>query len=1125
MIFTAFVDRPAWQGNRSLTNTLLAMKLTILLLTTAALQVTASGRAQTVTFSGKDVPLEKVFSIVEQQTGYVVFFDYGTLEAARPVTLQVRDLPLTNFLDEALRGQPFGYSIRKTTIFITKLPVAAPVTAPPLEINTAAVIDIHGRVTDSLGNPMAGASVTVKGVARGVETDANGVFELKGVTEGATLMVSYTGYQSRQYKTRPGQPLVIVLSRSTSPLDEIVVIAYGTTTQRTSTGNVSTVKSEDIEKQPVDNPLLALEGRVPGLYISQATGVPGSAVTVRIEGQNSIAQGNDPLYVIDGVPYSSKLIPDLGQSGILGLSGGAWGNPLSFINPAAIDNIEVLKDADATAIYGSRAANGAILITTKKGKAGQTKVNIDIQNGWGKATRFLPLMNTKQYLAMRREAFRNANQSPGPTDYDLNGAWDTTRSTDWQKVLLGGTAQYADGQASVSGGAGNTTFFVGLGYHRETTVFPGDLSDQNGSVHFNIGHFTSNRKFHVQFSGDYLADHNNLIANDLTNTAVRLAPDAPALHNPDGSLNWAQYNGVSTWINPLAYLNSAYDAKTNNLNSSLEATYQVLPGLELKTSLGYSNLQKNTIVIGPLTAIAPERRPSSNRSSSFGYTTITSWNAEPWLTYKHRINKGQLETLIGTTFLETNSNFLYLSGIGYNSDLVLKDIRSAASVTAQSSVASLYHYNAVFGRINYNWLNKYIFSFNARRDGSSRFGPSNELHNFESGAMAWVFSNEDFLSRQPGFLSFGKLRASYGTTGNDQIGDYGFLSLYSTPLNVLTGYQGSPVLYPQGLPNPYLQWEETKKLQFGLDLGFFKDRVLVNANYYRNRSSNQLLSYKLPNITGFGSIRENFPATIQNSGWEISLTSKNFESRGFSWSTNFNITIQQNKLLSFPNLAQSSYAYSYEVGKPITAARFFHGLGVDPTTGFYIVADAKGNATSNPSFGPDYTALVNTAPKYYGGLENTVGYRGFELDFLFQFVRQKAAYSYTLGNQPGRFASSALGGLLGNQPVWVLSRWQKPGDIAPVQMFTTTFNNANTIGTTSDMTVSDASFIRLKNVALSWQLPAKWLRAAHLEGIRLFVHGQNLLTFTKFKGMDPESQSVLSTPPLRIVTFGIHVGL
>jgi TonB-linked SusC/RagA family outer membrane protein len=1122
-------SQPAGSHGSRIRQIVYAMNLAALIVLTACLQVSARGFSQErVSLVEKDAPLKEVLKEIGRQTGYRYFFVDQWEAQAKKITVDVKNVSLEAVLDLCFKDQPFTYSIVDRTIVVQQKGVekkATSATSPPS--------DIKGRVTNDKGEPLVGASIEIRGSKKGALTDANGVFELRQVDPDARVIISYTGYVSQEISVRRGAFLPVSLVQSINSLDETVVIAYGTTTKRLSTGDVSTVKAADIEKQPVANPLLALEGRVPGMFITQSSGLPGSGVTVRVQGQNSISNGNDPLYVIDGVPYTSQLLP--GISGILGGSGGIVsggvgtisGNPLSFINPADIESIDVLKDADATAIYGSRAANGAILITTKKGKAGQTKVDINLQDGWGQVARKLGLMNTPEYLQMRHEALKNDGiVSPAATDYDINGAWDATRYTDWQKKLIGGTAQYMNANAGISGGSALTQYLVGGSYHRETTVFPGDLSDQKGSLHFNINNISADRKFHLQLSGSYMVDNNRLLGTDLTNTAIKLAPNAPAIYNTDGSLNWAPIaSGVSTWTNPLSYLYNKYSNKTNNLISNAVLSYRVLPGLDIRTSLGYTNLQSNETIINPLVAVLPESRPATNRTAVYGSNSINSWIVEPQASYERSIGRGKLQMLAGTTVQQNNSNGQQLRGTGYNSDLVLEDIKSAAAVTVVSTIASVYKYNALFGRLNYNWMDKYLIDLSARRDGSSRFGAANQFHNFGAAGAAWIFTREDFFNKSLPFVSFGKLRASYGTTGNDQIGDYRFLNLYN-PTSVATPYQGTIGLLPNGLTNPYLQWEETRKWQFGMDLGLWKDRILFNVNYFYNRSSNELINYALPYLAGFTSVTRNFPATVQNSGWEYSLNTVNIKTRDFDWTSRINLTLPQNKLVAFPNLSTSTYASNLVVGEPITIVKLFHFLGVDPATGVYQFADSHGTPTSSPNAITDKTVLVNTAPKFYGGFDNSFRYKGFELDMLFQFVKQ-VGLNYFFGSEPGYYYSTTN---VGNQPLTVLPHWQKPGDITSIQRYSTysssslvnAFNNASN---SSDAAYSDASYIRLKNLSLSWQLPDGWIRKVRLQNARLYLQGQNLLTITRYMGMDPENRSTASLPPLRVLTFGLQVGL
>lgn len=1119
----AWLSLPPNRGKGSGAKFLRIMKLTTILILAACLHTSAKGVAQqTITFSGKEVSLENVFNAIKKQTNYRFFFNTDMIQNASKVTLEVKNAQIEQVMNMALKDQPLIFTIKGRTIFIMKKPEEEKKSVQMAP--TGDPITVSGRVTDENGEPLVGANVKVKGGSNGITTDNQGRFTLANVDPNATLEISFVGHETQILSVKGKTVLSVALGQRVGVLDETVVIAYGATSKRLNTGNVSMIKSEDIEKQPVNNPLLALAGRVPGIFISQSSGIAGGGVTTLIQGQNSIRSGNDPFYVIDGVPFTQQLLPNFG--GMLGMSGvnnSQNGNPLSFINPNDIESISVLKGADATAIYGSRAANGAIIIVTKKGKIGKTKLDVNLQQGWGRLTRRMELLNTQQYMEMRREAVSNTNTGLRPTDYDLNGTWDSTRYTDWQKELIGGTARYTNLSASMSGGTTGVQYLIGTTFRRETSVFPGNFSDKKGSVHFTINSNSSNQKFKLQFSGNYLIDNNELPSTDLTQTSLELPPNAPALYNADGSLNWAPNStGSTSWplsSNPIAYTLATYQNKTNNLISNADLSYSILPELLFKTSLGFSKLESNEIAITPLTVFAPERRPTLNRAGAYANNDINTWIIEPQLLLNKSLAKGKIDALIGMTFQQESRNGYQLTGVGFNSDEDIADINSASMISRVGSTISKYKYNAVFARIGYNWNGKYLINLTGRRDGSSRFGSANQFHNFGAVGLGWIFSEEKLSKNHLGFLSYGKIRGSYGTTGNDQIGEYGFLNLYSSIVADVP-YQSVVGLQPNGIPNPFLQWEETKKLDLGFDAGIMKDRILLSANYYQNRSSNQLLGYSVSIVTGVPSITTNFPATVQNYGWEFTLSSKNIMKKELEWSTDINVTIQRNKLIEFPNLSASSYANSLIVGQPVSIALVYHSLGVDPQTGRYQFADKHGVATMTPDYLTDRTVILNLTPKFYGGIENNVKFKGFELAVLLQYVNQIAS-NYSLGRS---FPGSKI-----NQPVGVLDRWQKVGDVKPLQIFRTSgvvssYNSA----TYSDMVYSDASYLRLKNLSLSWRFPKNWGDKVGFKNITVYVLGQNLITLTDYNGMDPEtkgSPAFTSLPPLKIWTVGLRATL
>jgi len=1096
------------------------MRATIFLIIVASLKVSAGTYAQTVTYSGKNVPLKEAFAAIKKQTGFVLLYKGNILKDTRPVTVAARNQLLETFLKEILKDQPLDYTIQNQTIFIFQKKTVVPpvVTTPPDQQPPAEepAKEVTGTITNTNGLPLSGASIKIRGTSTGTASDAGGKFSIL-VTPKQVLVITYIGYQDKIIKVGNETSLNIQLLVKETALNEVVINkGYYSTTQRMNTGSVSRVTSEDIGQEPILNVLQVLQGRVTGLQITQSTGLPGSNYNVQVRGQNSLRiygpdAGNFPLYVVDGVPYITSALNSAPgpypASNNAYLPPGMGLSPLNSINPADIESIEVLKDADATSIYGSRGANGVILITTKKGKAGKMTIDGKVYTGIQKVPRKIDLLNTQQYLAMRHEALKNSGATPLASDYDINGAWDTTRYTDWQKVLIGGTAHITDANLALSGGTANMQYRFGGGYHRETTVFPGDYADQRASAQFSLNASSPNQRFKTSVIINYSFEKNNMIFSDLTATALSLPPDAPALYDSTGGLNWQKNTFISAPnVNPLQRTQRPYQNHTNNLIGNVVFSYDFGAGFVLKTNFGYTTTAMKELTKRYATYFPPSQQATFPPQSNFGNGNSNTWIVEPQLSWHRQMGKGNLNILVGSTFQRQESDQTLINASGFLSQALMDDIQAATQSTINSSYNGFtYKYNAGFGRISYEWDRKYLLNITARRDGSSRFGPNRQFANFASAGLGWIFSEEAFVQKALPFLSFGKLRGSYGSTGNDHIPNYGFLNTYS----VTSNYVGNPGLIPYQLYNPDFGWEVNKKLEGALELGFLKDRLMLTASYYHNRSSNQLVGYVLPPTTGFTSIQANLPAVVQNTGVEIELHSTNINTKAFTWKTSFTLTIPRNKLVSYPNLANSSYAYTYEVGKPLNISKVYHYTGLDSATGLYMIQDVN----KDGFFGYQDQHSAFQGQYFYGGLQNSMRYKGFQLDILFQFVKQ---------NGP-RLVENSNPGAACNQPVSVLGRWQQPGDNKSVQAFGNSYDAL--VGyfyyTGSDASIVDASFIRLKNLSLTYQLPQSWMKKAKIQSTSIFLQGQNLLTFTGYKGLDPETQAQ-SMPPLRTITAGLQ---
>ena len=972
-------------------------------------------------------------------------------------------------------------------------------------IVSAQNVSVTGTVSDAQG-VLPGVTVQVKNKTLATFTDGDGKFQVSVLPED-TLVFSYIGSITQEVVVGSQRNLNITLKDDATALEEVLVNAgYYKVKDKERTGNIAKITAKDIETQPVTNILATMQGRMAGVNITQTTGVPGGGFDIQIRGLNSLRQtGNDPLYLIDGVPYSSAPIGSGQSSNVLP----GQPSPLNSINPDQVESIEVLKDADATAIYGSRGANGVVLITTKKGRSGKTQWDVNLNNGFGTVTRFMDLLSTRQYLEMREEAFTNDGISPLPDSaYDVNGTWDRNRYTDWQKTLLGGTSQITNLTTSVSGGSAQTNFRASSSFNRQTSVFPGDFTYKKASFNLSTHHQSENKRFEADFSAGYTLQDNVQPRGDLMTTALSLAPNAPALYNADGTLNWEN----STWINPLSNLEGAYTAKIDDLFANALLSYQLTPQLAVTSSLGYTTTNSNELAAAPSTQYDPAYGVGAEFSSlKVGSSSRKSWIVEPQVRYQNQWSDLKLDALLGSTFQSQSSRMRDDFGQGFSSNSLINNLASASVKTILSNNEEEYRYAALFGRINLNWKSKYIVNLTGRRDGSSRFGPGKQFANFGAVGAAWLFSNESLFKDQT-VLSFGKVRGSYGITGSDQIGNYQFLDTYGSTGN---NYNGIIGLEPTRLFNPSFGWETNRKLEAGIELGFLKDRIYLTAGVYQNRSSNQLAGMPLPGSTGFSSLQSNLAATVQNTGVELSLRTVNIEQKNYSWISSLNLTFSRNKLLEFPDLESSTYSNMYQIGEPLNIRKVYHYTGVDPATGLYTFEDYDGDGAI--SFNRDRKTIKDLNPDYFGGLLNQFRYGQFQLDFLLQFVKQEN-YNSTAFFAPPGFQSQ--------QPTTVLDRWQNSGSISNHQLYTTGTNgDAMTAASRyneSDAAISDASYVRLKNISLSYRLPTSWTKNVQC---KLYFEGQNVWTWTKYDGGDPEFKSSGYLPPLRVLSAGIQLTL
>lgn len=1086
----------------------------------AHLLIAAPGRGQdrtkkNISLNYHNAAFTTVVKAIEQKSGLIIMYELTPDIENQKVSITVDNKPAAEALDLLVHGRLLKWSLKEAEniVRLERRDVEEPVPASP-NSNPLPPDPPHlsGIIKDAQGRPLAGATIAVRNSRVFATTNAEGAFIIQA-KEGDIIICTFVSCEPRIIRVSAdmlhlGSLGQITLVQSVSGLDETVVIAYGTTTRRLATGSVSTVSGEEIQRQPVSNALEALEGMAPGLFVSQSNGVTGSQMNVNIRGQISIGSGQVPLFIIDGVPFEETPINTLGGSASAGLQGAAGPiDPMNSINPSDIESISVLKDGDATAIYGSRAANGVILITTKKGKTGATKFDLNAYSGAGTVTHIMPMLGPSQYLTMRDKAFANDGTTPDVTSAPDLTVWDTTKSTNFDKKFMGNTAHQTDITAALSGGDQRLHYLFSNSLRHTSPTYPGDFGYNRYASHLSIDNTSLDGKFALTVTAFYTKESNNQPISDLTSEVYNLPPDYP-LYNANGSLNW-----TGGFTNPISYQLQTSQFKSNNLLANATLRYTVLPGLNAKVSLGYNNISQSDMLLSPVAAENPATSPLSLATYSSNY--VESYIVEPQLNYTKVLGKGKLTALAGGTWQQSSYVQPYfVSASGFPSDQLMSSWAAASNITYKSSAYTDYKYASGFARINYTWKDRYLLNVTGRRDGSSRFGPDRQWGNFGSAGAGWIFTSENWMKEQSSWLSFGKLRASYGTVGNDQIADYGYLSTYSVdPYSY-----GGTSIYPTRVANPQYGWETDHKIDLALETGFIKDRILLTVDWFNNRTGNQLIQAPLSTQSGFSYYQANLPAVVESRGWEFELKTINIKGKSVSWTSSFNLTTTRNKLVSFPGLAATVYADEFIVGEPINNYTGYHFTGLQ--NGVATVADLNKDGMITQGLGNtplkgDYRIIGQSSPKFFGGFSNTVVYGQFQLDVLFQFVKQLKPDFRAV--QP--FSAVQPGAMI-NQDSKILTDGFKPSaDVSSVA--SQAYLNYYLY---SDAVYSDASFIRLKSINLAYDLPHSFLKATKIKSAGVFVRGQNLLTITHYFGFDPETAG-FSLPPLKQVVAGIHCSL
>ncbi|SEW35378.1 SusC/RagA family TonB-linked outer membrane protein [Chitinophaga arvensicola] len=1092
--------------------------------------------AQTVNLSVRNAPLEKVCKEIEKQTGYYFVYGANLKASGKSVSVDLKDAPVGKALSKVFEGSSFQYEVIDKVISVN---TSAPKKQQEASAPVPDTMSIDGVVYGSNALLLENATVRTLQSKKLVLTNASGKFHLKGVYHGEILAVSYMGYQQQQMIIRDDKLVAIFLKPAENQLDNVVVRAYGKTSTRFATGSISTVTAKELANQPVLNPMVALQGKVPGLVITTAGGSPSAPIKIEIRGRNSL-NGKipaSPLVIVDGVPL---MVADLKVPGSMTRDGSApysagldqsavtqGVSPFFGINPNDIESITVLKDADATAIYGSRGSNGVILINTKTGKIGTPIFTAAVSQGITKVTRFFDMLNTTDYLQMRREAFLNdglvPSTNPASKDYAEDmAAWDPNRNVDWQKLVFGGTGKYTSVNADYSGGTRQTTFRVAGNYNKTSDITNLSGGDQAAGISMNINNNSSNDKLRVGMTASYIYTQSDVVSFPFS--IASLAPNAPGIYDETGSPNFKGYMGKTAY--PFSAMLMPTNSQTNRLNSNFTISYNILKGLTLDLNMGYGRSDNNSLGLKPMAA--QQQRPGSAPiygTRNVGRTLVNNLIAEPKISYNTTIGQGSLNIMTGATYQSNTTSGLTTVGDLYTSDDMLGSLSFAPRLNTSEGIAQ-YKYAGVFGRIEYNLQQKYMLSLTGRRDGSSRFGPGKQFGNFGSIGGAWIMSEESWAHLVlPKAISTWKLRASYGLTGSDGVGDYQYLEQWANPLSgnnyVLEKYMGITPLFQQLQPNDQFHWETNKKLSAALEMGLLKDRLNVMVEWYRNRCDNQLIGLPTGLFTGFNSVTMNSPANVQNTGWEIYIGGDIIRNQNWNWSASFNTNIVNNKLLSYPDLERSPYAAKYKVGYSINNDYVYHFIGIDPQTGIPLFFDQNkdGKITYNAAVpagtaDDDRVTPISTVPPFYGGFSTSLRYKSFGMTANFYYKKFDAFTGY--GSNMGTATNVSYQEFNG--------RWTHPGQVGA----TSPKVSLDPEGTYAYLDISDRKYTRVnmfraQSLQAFWKVPLKWIMRTKMKEVSLNVATNNLFLITDYVGIDPEiPYSSGRMPPTRTVTIGVN---
>ena len=1075
---------------------LLMMKLAILLTIGAVFQAAASSVAQSITLNVSRIPLSDAMESIRQQSGYL-FLLKGKELADTKVSAHIEDAPLDDVMNALLKGYALDWVVKGKTIVISKHPVQKISSSEPLPIvNNDAIqqAEVRGRVVDESDNPLEGVTVGIKGTLRATTSNANGSYQLTVEGRESVLMFTAIGFQSQEIPVAGQSVINVTLRASVSDLDEVVVVGYGTSRKRDLTGSVVSLQEKDFSQGVTSNALQLLNGKAAGVHISQGSSAPGATTNIRIRGAGSINSNNDVLVVVDGLP----------------------GATIDALNPGDIESIEVLKDASAAAIYGTRAANGVVLVTTKQGRKGKPQVSYNGYVGIQDVAKKIDVLSAREYMEVLNGILADQGADPIYTAEQIDHAGS---GTDWQdEVFRSAAAQ--DHRLSVSGGGDYSRYYISLNYFNQDGVVLGsNLDKYNARFNYEISP-TDKLKINLNLNTNRWV--NNTIYEDNRanenagpiNTALQFDPTLSAGVDEDGRY---LLNPLIALENPLALIHGINEEETLFRSfGTVAADYEVLDGLTATVRFGADFTNRR---FDSYNSRLTQRGRASGGIANIATNENNRWLAEFLAQYDKQLTDAHhLSLMGGVTFEEFNNRGVSSGAANFLSDVTGVDQLQSGdrSQFTLNSNRSRNRLNSFLGRVNYRFYERYLLTASLRADGTSRFAADNKYALFPSVALAWRLSEEAFMENVA-FLSDLKLRAGFGRLGNQGINNFETFQTFVASSSAILGdgiVQGAA---PARIPNPALRWETSEEINLGLDFGLWDNRLTGAVEYFIKNTKDQLFNKPVPATTGFASTRVNF-GNVRNSGVEISLFSLN-TSGPFEWRTAFNLSLLQNKVTSLPDFIPEiidgnigTFINNFTIVRRGVPIRAFYGYEItgifqegdniagsaqpDALPGHPIFKDVDGNGVINAD---DRVILGDPFPDYTIGFTNSFQYKGFGLDIQLNAVQGIEALDaniveslYPINFNRNRIASHYL------------NRWtpDNPGATYPSGVNPSSYGGARAI---NSLTIADASFIRLKSVTLAYQLPLRGKKV--ISGASLYLAGDNLFTLSDFEGFDPDANA------------------